>query len=278
MKVLVIGATGFLGRHLVPELLRRGHEAVAASRSATTGERLDVSDEALCIDVLHRVAPDLVVNLAGLGVTAGSADSLCMQAVNATGSVVLARAAAESGIPLLHVASSTEPLPGMLAESEYSQTKALGTAKVDHMMRSGRASIAIARVHNTYGPDQPRGRFIADVMHRMRSGGEFTIRHPARVRDFCLVDDVVARLVDVTEDESMFGAAYDIGSGVGVSLLDAATLIRSTVGVPDGRLHWSAEPDADPAPSSVAGDAGLEVLVCATTLADGLRCMGESTA
>jgi nucleoside-diphosphate-sugar epimerase len=277
MKALVIGATGFLGRHLMPELLRRGHVALAASRSATTGERLDVSDEALCIDVLHRVAPDLVVNLAGVGVTAGSADSLCMQAVNATGSVVLARAAAESGIPLLHVASSTEPLPGMLAESEYSQTKALGTAKVDHMMRSGRTPIAIARVHNTYGPDQPRGRFIADVMHRMRSGGEFTIRHPSRIRDFCLVDDVVARLADIAEGESMFGAAYDIGSSVGVSLLDAATLMRSMVGGPGARLHWSTEPDADPAPSSVAGDAGLEVLVCATTLADGLRCMGEGT-
>ncbi|MGA9400306.1 SDR family oxidoreductase, partial [Haladaptatus sp.] len=36
MRVLVAGATGFVGRNLVPELIERGHEVVAMTRNAST--------------------------------------------------------------------------------------------------------------------------------------------------------------------------------------------------------------------------------------------------
>ena len=273
----MVGASGFLGRHVVPELRSRGHEVVAASRSGADGEALDVTDAAGCADVVARVHPGVVLNLAGAGVTAGSAGEDEMARVNLDGPGNVADAAARHGARLVHVASSTEPLAGHLPESVYSRTKADGTARVARAMEDGDARICIARVHNAYGADQPRGRFVGDVIRHMAAGGEFTVRYPGRIRDFCLVDDVAARLADLASDPDAHGQ-FDIGTGTGVSLLRAATMIRDGFGAPDAQLHWAEGPAADPAPSSVAGDAGLTVLTCPTTLADGLERLGGRNA
>ena len=81
----MVGASGFLGRHVVPELRARGHEVVSASRSGADGEALDVTDAGACADVVARVHPDVVLNLAGAGVTAGSAGEDEMARVNLDG-------------------------------------------------------------------------------------------------------------------------------------------------------------------------------------------------
>jgi nucleoside-diphosphate-sugar epimerase len=80
MKVLVVGATGVVGRQLVPQLLAAQHEVVATSHSspspeATTGQvehrRLDLLDHVAVSALVQEVAPDAIVHLAtalgGLG-------------------------------------------------------------------------------------------------------------------------------------------------------------------------------------------------------------------
>lgn len=80
MKVLVVGATGVVGRQLVPQLLGAGHEVVATSHSSpapeTTGgevehRRLDLLDHAAVRTLVQAVAPDAIVHMAtalsGLG-------------------------------------------------------------------------------------------------------------------------------------------------------------------------------------------------------------------
>lgn len=66
MKVLVTGAGGFVGGHLVPALLADGHEVVGTGL-ATDGalEHLDVTDPKQVDDVVARVMPDRVFHLAG---------------------------------------------------------------------------------------------------------------------------------------------------------------------------------------------------------------------
>jgi 2-alkyl-3-oxoalkanoate reductase len=80
MKVLVVGATGVVGRQLVPQLIAAGHEVVATSHSSpspvTTGDRvehrrLDLLDHAAVSTLVQEVAPDAIVHMAtalsGLG-------------------------------------------------------------------------------------------------------------------------------------------------------------------------------------------------------------------
>ena len=80
MKVLIVGATGVVGRQLVPQLLEAGHEVIATSHSSpapkTAGgqvehRRLDLLDHAAVSTLVQEVAPDAIVHLAtalsGLG-------------------------------------------------------------------------------------------------------------------------------------------------------------------------------------------------------------------
>jgi 2-alkyl-3-oxoalkanoate reductase len=73
MKVLVVGATGVVGRQLVPQLLDAGHEVVATSHSSPATEmaddrvehrRLDLLDHAAVSTLVQQVAPDAIVHLA----------------------------------------------------------------------------------------------------------------------------------------------------------------------------------------------------------------------
>jgi nucleoside-diphosphate-sugar epimerase len=80
MKVLVVGATGVVGRQLVPQLVAAGHEVIATSRSSPAPEvvggqtehrRLDLLDPSAVSTLVREVAPDAIVHLAtalsGLG-------------------------------------------------------------------------------------------------------------------------------------------------------------------------------------------------------------------
>ena len=80
MKVLVVGATGVVGRQLVPQLIAAGHEVIATSRSSpapdvvggqTEHRRLDLLDPSAVSTLVQEVAPDAIVHLAtalsGLG-------------------------------------------------------------------------------------------------------------------------------------------------------------------------------------------------------------------
>ena len=270
---MVVGASGFLGRHVGAALERRGHQVLEVSRSGLTGTQLDVTDAARCASIIADAGPDAVINLAGAGVTAGSASDDEMARANREGPANLASASVAAGARLLHVASSTEPLPGALPESVYSQTKAEGTARIGDLMRAHPGYLSVARVHNAYGVDQPAGRFIIDLIHHMRAGADFTVRFPERVRDFCPVDEVAGVLADLAEDPLANDRWFDIGTTEGVTLLQAALMVRDLFGASAAQVHWAEGSAADPAPSSVAGDAGMETLACPTTLARGLEAL-----
>ncbi len=275
MRVLVIGSSGFIGRHLTAELTSRGHGLVATSLSGRLGPCLDVADVDSCCRVIEAVAPEVVVNLAGAGVTAGSASDEDMVRTNSDGPTNVARAGVRCGARIVHVGSSTEPLLGMPAESFYSLTKAEGTVRIAKLMSANPRSITVARVHNAYGPGQPRGRFIIDLVKAVSAGKELQVRFPDRIRDFCEVGDVVRALSDLIEDPATSDRSFDIGTGTGTSLREAALLVQEIFGVRGGRVRLAGGAAADPARSSVAGDAGMEIVPCGTTLLNGLTMLAR---
>lgn len=70
-RILVTGATGFVGRHLVPELVRRGHTVFAGSRSGeglpgARGLQLDVTEPGSVLRAVGEASPDAVIHLVGI--------------------------------------------------------------------------------------------------------------------------------------------------------------------------------------------------------------------
>ncbi len=275
MKVLVVGATGFIGQALSELLSSAGHEVVGTSSNPGAANSFDLTDFSTCKRIMAKGDYDAIVNLAGRGATSGTASKLEMLEVNRDGVKNLAKAVFEigNGAPFfIHVASSTEPslVAKIEPESEYSRSKALGTEAVRDIFGSAEGHYAIARVHNTYGAQQPRGRFIASVISRLREGKPFDISYPARVRDFCYVDDVVENLARLLKGNDM-GIYFEIGTGRGVSLLDVANTVCDTVSASPSLIRVRTPTLNDAHPYEVADTNSTNFLQCSTPLEEGIK-------
>lgn len=172
MKVLVTGATGFVGRALCPLLRSRGFEVRAAVRDpASAGPDVEVARIDELGPATHWSAAvsgtDVVVHLAGrahvLG-EAGSDEAAKVRAVNVEGTVHLARAAARAGVRRLVFVSSVKvhgernagrpwtendrPAP----EDLYARSKWEAEQALDVLARTTGLEVTVLRPPLVYGP------------------------------------------------------------------------------------------------------------------------------
>ena len=179
VRVLLTGATGFVGSFVVPALLDAGHEVVAfvrdPAKAARTlaGRGVDGSDVDVRVgDILDRPSIEAAVagcdaaihTAAAIGVTSGGKVSVSEQNVSGTANVV--GAALDAGCdPVVHVSSVAVFVPpdgpvitteSRLAtpRTEYGRSKVEAERAVRAQQDAG-APIVIVYPGGVYGPDQP---------------------------------------------------------------------------------------------------------------------------
>jgi GDP-4-dehydro-6-deoxy-D-mannose reductase len=274
LKVLVTGATGFVGQWLVRELQASGHEAVGSPPST----ELDLLDRDAVANLIDRVRPDAVAHLAGVSYGPDARrDPDRAFSVNVGGTEALATAmVAASPRAVLLVAGSSEvygsPRPEDLPLTEDAPTEptqpyglsklaqeraALGAADRDALC------VVVARSFNHTGPGQ-RGEFVAPALARRvlaaRAAGarEIPVGNVDVRRDLGDVRDVVRAYRLLLEGL----AAGAIGSGSIVNVATGrAVAIREVLAILSRLAGVDAEPLVDPAlvraddPPEIVGDA-----------------------
>ena len=267
MRLLILGASGFLGGHVRRLAGTAGVEVVTAGRTALPGspghQQLDLSGDnpERVADVIGTVAPDAIANCAGL--TVGGPDVLA--AANITGAYTLIRAMllAETPARLVHLGSAAEyggaepgvplnesapPRPG----APYGATKLAGTRLVE-LGRAAGLDAVVLRVFNPVGAGAPEtglpGRVAAQLRRALAAGdgGEVRLGPLDAVRDFVDARDVAGAVLAAAGAPALPHAVLNVGSGAGVS---ARTLVKELVAV----TGYSGPVHEDSAGSARSGD------------------------
>lgn len=269
MKVLVTGAGGFIGSHLVEELARQGYgvRAFVHYNSLSRWGWLDASDAARSgdVDVFQgdvrdpngvREAMkgcDTVMHLAALiGIPYSYHSPDTYVDTNVRGTLNILQAARVLGnIKVIHTSTSevygsaqfvpiTEDHP-LRAQSPYAATKIAADQLALSFQRSFGLPVTVVRPFNTYGPRQSARAVIPTIIAQaLRGEREVRLGSPYPTRDFNYVSDTVAGFIAAMTSSQGDGEVINLGSGFEISVGDVVTAISEIVGHPLEIVHDSA--------------------------------------
>lgn len=260
MKILVTGADGFIGSHLVEALVRAGYEvkAFVLYNSFNSWGWLDHCGpdvksgfEVFCGDIRdpHGVKEsmrgcDVVLHLAALIAIPYSYHSPDTYVdTNVKGTLNVLQAARELGIKrVVHTSTSevygsarfvpiTEEHP-LQGQSPYSATKIAADQLAFSFYASFGLPIVIARPFNTYGPRQSARAVIPTIITQIASGQrKIKLGAVSPTRDFNFVQDTVAGFMAMTRSDQGLGEVVNLGSNFEISVGDTALLIAEAMKV-----------------------------------------------
>jgi GDP-4-dehydro-6-deoxy-D-mannose reductase len=242
MRALVIGASGFVGRHLVSHLESCGDEVVASDR-ASGGP--DICDEAAMVVHLAETAPDVVYHLAGQSDVARSwVDVHGTYRTNVEGLLNVLAASRAAGVSKVVAVISADVYGYVLPEqlpldentpmrpvSPYGASKvAADYAALQAFLGYGMDVVRV-RPFTHIGPGQSE-RFVASAlasriaMAERDELDEITVGSLDTRRDFTDVRDVV-RAYRLLAEHGQAGEVYNICTGVDISIQDLADTLVS---------------------------------------------------
>lgn len=258
-KILVTGADGFIGSHLVEELIRQGNDvrAFVLYNSFNSWGWLDNSPkeikknlEVFSGDIRdpHGVKQamrdcDMVIHLAALIAIPYSYHSPDTYVdTNIKGTLNVLQAARELEVEKIVHTSTSEvygtakyvpineehPLQG---QSPYSASKIGADQIAMSFFNSFNIPVAIIRPFNTYGPRQSARAIIPTVITQIASGKrklKLGALHPTR--DFNYIKDTVNGFIAIADSDKSIGEVINIGSNYEISIGDTVNLIADIMG------------------------------------------------
>lgn len=257
-EILVTGADGFIGSHLVEELIREGHKVRAFScyNSFNTWGWLDTLSKDILkeveiftgdirdpngvresmkgiTDIFHLAA------LIAIPFSYHSPDSYVD--TNIKGTLNVLQGARDLDIDRVLITSTSEvygsakyvPIDEkhpMQGQSPYSATKIGADRLAESFYRSFNLPVTIVRPFNTYGPRQSARAIIPSIITQLLSGAnEINIGSLTPTRDFNYVLDTVKGFIEIWKSNKTLGEEINIASEVEISIGELLnTLIKIT--------------------------------------------------
>jgi nucleoside-diphosphate-sugar epimerase len=270
-RVLVTGATGFVGRNALAPLLRRGCEvhAVTSRRplahapAEVTWHSADLLDAAQRTALVGAVAPTDLLHLAWYaepGAFWRSPENLrwvaaSLELLRAFGDAggrraVLAGTCAEYGwTPETHCVEATTPLaPATL----YGASKdALRRVAEAYAAEAG-LSLAWGRIFFLYGPHEDPRRLVSSVARALVAGAVAPTSHGEQVRDFLYAPELAEAFAALLMRDEVRGAV-NLAAGRPVRIRDVVEAVARAAGHPE-LLHLGARPASPGEPEVLTAD------------------------
>jgi dTDP-glucose 4,6-dehydratase len=257
--VVVTGAGGFIGSHVVERLTAEGARVRAMLRYTSRGQRGCLDDVAAPVlastDVIHGDVrdgdavrevvrgADAVFHLAALiGIPYSYEHPQEVIDTNVIGTTNVLLGAKEMGGLERVVLTSTSEVYGsavrvpmdedhpLQPQSPYSATKIAADALGISFHRSFGLPVTIVRPFNAYGPRQSARAVIATILSQALAGGTLRLGTVDTTRDFTYVEDTARAFVAIAAADGAVGEVVNAGSGSEVSIRDVVRMASEIVG------------------------------------------------
>ena len=250
-RVLVTGAAGFLGAHLVRRLAREGATVYAVDRTIREGaqdvawHRADLEDRGALTSLLARLKPETVLHVAGrvdLARTPEITDACIRENVHATANLLWAL----EGSPLkAFVLTSTTEVYGrnrapfheeqpIDPPSPYAISKVAAEQLCRFFHEARGYPTAVLRLSTVYGPGQAEARLIPSVIRAVLAGQPLAMTSGEQRRDFVYVDDAIDGVLRAALEPAARGHVINLGHDRPVSLRELVETIRTLM-----RADWA---------------------------------------
>lgn len=249
MKVLVTGGAGFIGSHIVDQLLEAGHEPIVVDNLTTGDERflngkvsfyrMDIRDEQL-FHVLQSERPDVVIHQAAQSSVPFSIDQPVEDAnINIDGTIRLLEASRKCKVSKFIYASSAAVYgnPRFLPIDENHPVQPLSPYGISKLTPEDYIRVyqdlyglpfTILRYANVYGQRQiskGEGAVIAIFLERILKGEPLRIDGDGeQTRDYIHVSDIAAaNVAALTRGENQI---LNIGTGISTSINELVQILK----------------------------------------------------
>lgn len=256
-KILVTGATGFIGSHLIELLVESGCSVKAFAKYNFQNDWgwLDHSHVKNDIEiflgdirdydaVFKAIADvDVIFHLAALiGIPYSYISPLAYIKTNIEGTYNVLQAAREKQVKKIIITSTSEtygtaqyipidekhPLVG---QSPYSASKIAADQLAVSYYRSFELPVIIARPFNTYGPRQSARAIIPTIITQLLSGQKkLKLGNLTPTRDLNYVKDIVKGFLKLAESEKVYGQITNLGSNTEISIGELVNLLIKLTG------------------------------------------------
>lgn len=260
-RIIITGATGFIGANLTRRLLLQEHDVHILVRQKHASWRIDslkpklnihevdFMDKVALTSVIGEIKPDWVLHLAVYGAYSWQNNLSIMIQTNILSTINLIESCLDVGFgAFINTGTSSEygfksnphkEEDALDPNSFYAVTKASASLFCRYVAQSRKANIVTLRLYSAYGPFEDPNRLVPTLILEGLNGSLPKLVSPEASHDFIYIEDVVDAYLHAAESANQLpGAIYNVGTGKQIYLRDVVEIVRKTLKI-EAEPKWS---------------------------------------
>lgn len=266
-RVIITGATGFVGANLARRLLHEGHYIhlfvqkdykpwrIESIRNDVNLHVIDFCDIEGLSSLISNIKPDWVFHLAAHGAYSSQTNIQRIIRSNIIGTINLVEACLQIGFEaFVNTGSSSEygfknhaasEMEWIDPNSFYAVTKASASLYCRYIAQKHSVHISTLRLYSVYGPYEEPTRLIPTlILYGLKN--EFPkLVNPDIARDYIFVEDVIDAFILAASLPSLeYGSIYNVGTGTQTSLKEVVGVVKQSMHITN-LPEWGSMPNRE---------------------------------
>lgn len=250
-RILVTGANGFLGSHIVERMVKQNADLSIIARESSDLWRIeefikdlnifngDLRDSSRLNEFIRKIKPEIIFHMAAYGVDSKQKDIFDAVNINLIGTVNMLSAIGKIGCEkFINIGTSMQygNKEGMIDENMsyspnniYGSTKASATIMAHQLAGDMDINIATIIPFGVFGEKEGSHKFFPHVILSILKNKEVALTSCDQYRDYCYVENIIDGFLMAAEAQHVKNEIYNIGNGITKPLRYYVDLIKKQI-------------------------------------------------